>query len=299
MKMPQHPALPLLSVALLAYLCGDVACAVMERQFSNRPQRQQAGGGAPVAPPGPTNPGELMAVLNAHPQSSTTPTGTNTSGLPTTGPGQPQVAVVNATALPTLVGTLEGQGQALAVLQGAGTQDTSVVALGEEFQGFKVIEVGAFQARLRDARNQEYTVSMSVANNTNPPPAAMQPPPGFVPAQPMQPPPPDAVKGPYKTSRELREDIDNKGQWINNILVKPVLRNGESIGVQINYKGGENPFSRLGIQSGDVVLSLNNKPAKAVENLPEILMELRNAQSLNFNLERNGQPSPLTVNLEQ
>ena len=299
MKLPQHPALPLLSVALLAYLCGDVACAVMERQFSNRPQRQQTGGGAAVAPPGPTNPGELMAVLNAHPQATATNT---TSTGPVAGSPNTTVAVANATVpLPTLVGTLEGQGQALAVLQGAGSQDTSVVALGEDFQGYKVIEVGAFQARLRDARNQEYTISMSVAsttNNTTPAQVAMVPPPGFVPQQPVQP-PPDAAKGPYKTSRELREDIDNKGQWIGNILVKPVMRNGESVGVQINYKGGENPFSRLGIQSGDVVLSLNNKPAKAVENLPEILMELRNAQSLNFNLERNGQPSPLTVNLEQ
>jgi len=174
-----------------------------------------------------------------------------------------------------------------------------VVALGEDFQGYKVIEVGAFEARLRDARNQEYTISMSVASTTNTTtaPMAMVPPPGFVPQQPVQ--QVEAAKGPYKTSRELREDIDNKGQWIGNILVKPVMRNGESVGVQINYKGGENPFSRLGIQSGDVVLSLNNKPAKAVENLPEILMELRNSQSLNFNLERNGQPSPLTVNLEQ
>lgn len=298
MKLPQHPALPLLSVALLAYLCGDVACAVMERQFSNRPQRQQTGGGAPVAPPGPTNPGELMALLNAHPQATGTPGGPPMTGTATINGTNPQVAAVNATALPTLVGTLEGQGQALAVLQGAGSQDTSVVALGEEFQGFKVIEVGAFQARLRDARNQEYTISMSVANNAPPPPpVAMQPPPGFVPQQPLQ--QAEVNKGPYKTSRELREDIDNKGQWIKNILVQPVLRNGESIGVQINYKGGENPFSRLGIQSGDVVLSLNNKPAKAVENLPEILMELRNAQSLNFNLERSGQATPLSVNLEQ
>ncbi|MBX3167028.1 MAG: hypothetical protein KF760_06440 [Candidatus Eremiobacteraeota bacterium] len=297
MKLPQHPALPLLSVALLAYLCGDVVCAVMERQFSNRPQRQQTGGGVPIAPPGPTNPGELMALLSAHPQASPTPGGAGPLTGLTTGNGTNPPAAVNATALPTLVGTLEGQGQALAVLQAPGSQDTAVVALGEDFQGFKVIEVGAFQARLRDARNLEYTISMSVANNTSPPP-----PPVSVNVtgtfQPV-PPPVEPQKGPYKTSRELREDIDNKGQWIGNILVKPVLRNGESIGVQINYKGGENPFSRLGIQSGDVVLSLNNKPAKAVENLPEILMELRNAQSLNFNLERNGQPSPLTVNLEQ
>ena len=301
MKLPQHPALPLLSVALLAYLCGDVACAVMERQFSNRPQRQQTGGGAPMAPPGPTNPGELMAVLNAHPQATPSPGAPNiTTGPGSTGPGQPPTVVNATTPLPTLVGTLEGQGQALAVLQAQGSQDTSVVALGEDFQGYKVIEVGAFQARLRDARNQEYTISMSVAStttNTTPAVVAMVPPPGFVPQQPVQ--PMEAAKGPYKTSRELRDDIDNKGQWINNILVKPVMRNGEGVGVQINYKGVENPFSRLGIQSGDVVLSLNNKPARAVENLPDILMELRNSQSLNFNLERNGQPAPLTVNLEQ
>jgi type II secretory pathway component PulC len=299
MKLPQHPALPLLSVALLAYLCGDVACAVMERQFANRPQRQQAGGGAPLAPPGPSNPGELLAVLNGNAKGggALSPDATPTPNGPT-GPGQtPGVAVTNSTvALPTLVGTLEGQGQALAVLQAQGSSDTAVVALGEDFQGFKVMEVGAFQARLRDARNQEYTISMSVANNTTAPPPV--PAPVNNTFQPV--PPPDmGARGPYKTTKELRADIDNKGQWINNILVKPVLRDGEAIGVQINYKGGENPFSRLGIQSGDTVLSLNNKPAKAVENLPEILMELRNSQSLNFNLERNGQPTPLTVNLEQ
>lgn len=301
MKLPQHPALPLLSVALLAYLCGDVACAVMERQFSNKPQRQQSGSDAPLAPPGPSNPGELLAVLNGNSKGAgSSPDATPVpDGLVRPGQTTPNVAVTNSTvALPTLVGTLEGQGQALAVLQAQGSSDTSVVALGEDFQGFKVVEVGAFQARLRNARNEEYTISMSVAkpNEPPPPPAPMQPPPGFVPAQPQ----PDlTAKGPYKTSRELRDDIDNKGQWINNILVKPVLRNGEAIGVQINYKGGENPFSRLGIQSGDTVLSLNNKPAKAVENLPEILMELRNSPSLNFNLERNGQATPLTVNLEQ
>ena len=241
------------------------------------------------------DPGELVALLSTHRVAEpilSTPV--NTQGQL---PGQPQGTVANATVpLPTLVGTLEGQGQSLAVLQIPGNPDTAVVALGEEYNGFKIIEVGAFQARLRDKRNQEYTISMQVAGETAPPPTQ-----GFV-----QIPPtgtnttqaPEMAKGPYKTSRELREDIDNKGQWIKNILVQPVMRNGESVGVQINYKGGENPFSRLGIQSGDIVTALNNKPAKGVDNLPDILMELRNAQSLNFNLERSGQPQPLSVNLE-
>ena len=58
------------------------------------------------------------------------------------------------------------------------------------------------------------------------------------------------------------------------MVVRPALRNGERMGVQINYGGGENPFSQLGIRSRDVVLSLN------------------------FLRKRNGRPFPLTVNLE-
>ncbi|MBS2038031.1 PDZ domain-containing protein [bacterium] len=298
MKLPQHPALPLVSVALLAYLCGDVACAVMERQFSNRPQRQQTAA-APVVAPGPGHPGELEALLNQHTVAAApTPATGNLTNVGTNPGGQVPTAGNATVPLPNLLGTMEGQGSALAILQMPGSPDTAVVAVGDEYNGLKLMEVGAFQARMRDKRNQDWTISMAMANTTT---APTPPPPAFTQIPPsnntvFQ--PPELPKGPYKTSRELREDIDNKGQWIKNILVQPAMRNGESIGVTINYKGGENPFSRLGIQSGDVVLSLNNKPAKAVENLPDILMELRNSQTLSFNLERNGQATPLTVNLE-
>jgi hypothetical protein len=251
-----------------------------------------------LLPPGPGNPGELEALLNQHPSADTA------TSPPPQGPGKPPITgqtgtATNTTVLPSLLGTMEGQGSALAILQMPGSPDTSVVAVGEEYNGLRLVEVGAFQARLHDNRSkQDYTISMSLATTTTNTAQVAVAPNNFtqIPPQGFQ--PPIAAKGPYKTSRELREDIDNKGQWIKNILVQPSMRNGESVGVQINYKGGENPFSRLGIQSGDVVLSLNNKPAKAVENLPEILMELRNAQTLNFSLERNGQPIPLTVNLE-
>ena len=150
MKLPHHPALPLLSLALFAYLSGDLACAVMGRQFSNRTPHLQAG--TPTAPSVPTNPGELMAILNGHPQVSPSPNGPDgLDPLPT-----PSVT----DALPTLVGTLEGQGQALAMLQAQGSQDPMVVAVGENFQEFQVLEVGAFRARLRDAGNQDHTVFM-------------------------------------------------------------------------------------------------------------------------------------------
>lgn len=306
MKLPQHPALPLVSVALFGYLLGDVTCAVLERQFNLRPPRQNGssqGVGATVPLNMLKGRGELTALLTsrkpleADPGALQNPTpGTSPSLVP--GQNPPAAAGVNATALPQLAGTMEGQGQALAVLQMG--QETQVVGVGEEWMGFRVIEVGAFQARLRDARNQEYTISMGLANVATSTNSTLSPglpgPPAFnvtggpgglgLPA------------GPYKTSRELREDLENKGQWVRNILVQPVMRNGESVGVQVNYNNPSNPFARLGIQSGDIVLALNQKPARGVEDVTNLVMELRNSTVLNFQLERGGQQLPLTVTLE-
>lgn len=296
MKLPQHPAFPVLSSILLAYLCGDLVCAIAEQQFSLHPQRQLASS-APVIPAGPGNPGELEALLNQHLQNKAS-TQTTSSNLTQATNSNSAVTPGNSTALPELLGTMEGQGSALAILQMPGNPDTTVIAVGEEYMGLKLMEVGPFQARLRDQRHQDYTISMSLANiSPSPTPSAL---PVAQTTHQNQATSTFAAtsKGPYKTSRELRDDIDNKAAWINNILVQPMMREGESIGVKINFRGNDNPFARLGLQSGDVVLALNNKPTRAVENLPDVLMELRNAQTLNFQMERNGQAVPLTINLE-
>jgi len=255
MKPPQHPTLPLLSVALFSYLCGDLTCAIMGRHFNDRPQHL-ATGPTTTAPAGPNNPGELMALLNTHPRVA---------------PAPPDDPPVPSAPLPTLVGTLEGQGKSMAVLQAEG--EPAVVAVGEDFHGFQVLAVSALQARLRDSQGQEHTLSMMVE---------------------FQPPPPHQIlPNLYTTTRQLRQDLDNKDGWIGHILIKPTER-----GVQINYRDGDNPFARLGLQSGDVVLALNNKPARSMDDLPELLADLRNSQTLAFQLERNGLTLPLTVILE-
>ncbi|MBT9581915.1 PDZ domain-containing protein [bacterium] len=301
MKLPQHPALPLLSIAILAYLCGDVACAVMERQFSNRPQRQQAATSGSVVPLNSIKSrGELTALLESHKPIVNDPGPSLGNTTVQGGPGQPgpipPPTGANATALPQLAGTLEGQGQALAVLQIG--QETQVVGVGEEWMGFKVIEVGAFQARLRDPRNQEHTISMALANlGSTPAPPPLTPagnPFAITPTNGMM----AAMDQPYKTSRQLRDDLENKGSWVRNILVQPEMRGGETVGVKINYTNTANPFHRLGIQTGDVVLSLNSKPARGVEDVTNLIMELRNATTLNFQVERSGQQMPITVTLE-
>ncbi len=294
MKLPQHPALPWVSLALLGYLTGDLAAAIVERQFQGQPRRKAAANAAvPAALNGIKMPGELTHLLASR-ASQEEPAGTNTS-QPSPGNATASVGVTVApptqmAGLPQWAGTLEGQGQSLAVLQMGNV--TQVVGVGEEWMGFKVLEVSSFQARLRDPRGQEATISMQLANTPGevPPPPAAVPFPGnatMAPTDPSQP----------LTQREIRAMLDNKEGWVKNILVQPVVRNGESMGVQINYSSSDNPFPRLGILTGDIITSLNGKPLHGMADFQNAYMDLRNSSTLNFQVERAGQNLPITVNL--
>jgi type II secretion system protein C len=264
MKLPQNPALTLFGVVCLAYLCGDLACALLERRFTHRPWLQQARAG-PTASGATASARELEALLSWH----------SGADEPVVEPDREAPNV-----FPHLLGTLAGGGSAFAIVQMPASAQTAVVALGEEYNGLKLVYVGAREVRVRDGQGRERTLWMSMVDPEPTAPPLAQP------------------GGSYKTCRQLRQDIDNKSHWIGHIVLRPVLRNGESIGVAINYGGGDNPFARLGILSGDVVLSLNNLPAKSVEDLPPILMELRNSETLDFQLERNGQLLSLRLILD-
>lgn len=296
MKLPQHPVLPYVGLLVVAYLSADLTAAVLERQFHFAPHRTAKAAAPPAQLNGITIPGELSFILSNRAtgpgQTEPTPGITPVSSVS----GAATVSAGNATALPTLTGTLEGQGQSLAVLQMG--QETQVIGVGEEWLGYRVIEVAPFQARLRDARGQEYTISMQLANAgangpTGPPLQLPQTPATTNPWAASN----STLGSPVMSSRELRSMLDDRG-WIKNILVQPVLRENEPVGVQINYSSPDNPFPKLGILTGDIVMSLNNKPLRGMEDMSTVLMELRNSTSLNFQIERGGQVMPHVVTLQ-
>ena len=102
--------------------------------------------------------------------------------------------------------------------------------------------------------------------------------------------------GPYHSQEELREDLKQRELWVRNLLAAPVWRAGQTIGIQIRFKT-PTPFARLGLRSGDVLLSLNKVVTKQVEDLPALVEEMKSAPSLHFRLERKGVPVPLDVQL--
>ena len=103
---------------------------------------------------------------------------------------------------------------------------------------------------------------------------------------------------PYQSSSELRNDLDHRDRWLGSILVEPVNRKGKSIGIRLTLTTPD-PFTRLGLKSGDILISLNGMKFNRIENCPILLTELRAAGALHFLVERKGVQIPIRVELDR
>ena len=103
--------------------------------------------------------------------------------------------------------------------------------------------------------------------------------------------------GPYHSSKELRDDLDHKELWIRKILITPaVQRGGKFTGLMISYRS-PNPFARLGLQSGDILVSVNGVPTNRVMSFPPWICELNSSTSLHLQVERKGVLRSINVEL--
>ena len=70
--------------------------------------------------------------------------------------------------------------------------------------------------------------------------------------------------------------------------MKPVLRDGNIVGMLIIVKDQEHPLYKLGLRDGDVILSVNEKALNGPEALSNIYREIRDKDTLMFTVERDG-----------
>lgn len=298
----------------VAFYSADATAAVIEGRLSVAPKplpaivlpETKANAPAQAIPPGmqellaTTEPDTPVAPLTA----STTPGVAVTAAQPSAPPSSLK-----------LRGTMAGVGgSGLAMIDVNG--ETIVVAVGEEISGMTLAEVSPYSARL-EGGGRSQMLEMDVATEL----------PGVV-AQaqavtdqaivPSPSPTPDATPDPNATpgaevaatpapeggeilsQRELRNILDNPGQFAGKgFRMKPVLREGEIVGMRVTMKDASHPLARLGIQDGDIVHSLNGQELNGPEALSSIYRVLRNTSSLRFEVERNGQNQSLDVSLSE
>jgi len=91
--------------------------------------------------------------------------------------------------------------------------------------------------------------------------------------------------------------LDHTGDYAATMNVHAVRRGDEVAGYQVNYSAANNPFAKLGILNGDILLSFQNRPLKGPEDLTWAYSELRNATTLSFSVERAGKVMPVNIQL--
>jgi type II secretion system protein C len=300
-----------LAVIFAAYGVADLTSALIEKNFTpplakskssanvsltNTVNATAANGVAPGS--ALSLPSELQYVLNNTATRNPLAIANSTNLAIATASLNVTPAAVASGPLPKLTGTLAGGGHSLAVLQSG--DETKVCGIGEIFNGYEVQEVSPFAVILKDSQGGLQRVSLDLAQTQS---------------GPIGPPPVANVTANITTApnvtnninpggevplsrRQMQDMMDHTG-WLSQMQMKPIRRNDEIIGMQINYSNPDNPFSKLGVVTGDILSSLNGHPLKGPEDFQWAYQELRNATQLNLNLERNGQMTPLNVRLTE
>lgn len=307
---PVSQALSWLLLVGLAFYAADATAAVIDDRLRVPPKQLpavsvgqvQTNVTAQQPPPG-------MAALLA----TTMPDAPQGGPAVISRPGQnPSVTAATPSAPPSslkLRGTMAGVGGAgLAMIDVNG--QTQVISVGEQIGGMVLAEVSSYTARLEGGGRSQLlemdVVTDLVAVTTLPPQTADPNANAVVPSPSPTPEAEDgeeasaASAGAILSQKELRNILDNPSEFAGKgFRMKPVLREGEIVGMRVSLKDGNHPLARLGVQDGDIVKSLNGTALNGPESLTSIYRVLRNTSSLRFEVERNGSDQAIDVALSE
>lgn len=87
---------------------------------------------------------------------------------------------------------------------------------------------------------------------------------------------------------DIRAQLDDTAKVGRQVRVIPQEKDGAPYGTRVEFRTNKNIMSRLGLRDGDILLSVNGAPTRSVEEMYQGYMTIRNADALEFNLDRGG-----------
>jgi general secretion pathway protein C len=91
----------------------------------------------------------------------------------------------------------------------------------------------------------------------------------------------------------------NPGAITEILRPQPVFANGQQRGYRVYPGRDRQQFTRLGLMPGDLVTSINGTPLDDPARGVEILQSMNSATDVTVTVERNGQPTQITINNAQ
>ncbi|MDH3653904.1 MAG: hypothetical protein OEN21_06530 [Myxococcales bacterium] len=103
----------------------------------------------------------------------------------------------------------------------------------------------------------------------------------------------------YNLSRSmLNKVLDNAGKIIGIAAVSPKIENGESIGMEIRGVRPDTLLTKIGIQNGDILESINGQSLSNPDAALGAYTTLRTADKFTLSVRRGGQSMMINYNLQ-
>lgn len=93
---------------------------------------------------------------------------------------------------------------------------------------------------------------------------------------------------------ELERLTSDPGIMFTQMRLIPFVEDGRTRGFRFDWIADGSLFQRMGINVGDILVSINNQPINSGEDAFRILQIIRNERSFKIAILRNGQPMELT-----
>ncbi len=97
--------------------------------------------------------------------------------------------------------------------------------------------------------------------------------------------------------RFIEEKTADIGAILKDIMIVPVVKNDETVGYRFKYIKPGSILYKLGLRSGDMVVSINDMPVKTAEDAFKLYNMLRNESNIKVVVERNNQRKVLNYEI--
>jgi hypothetical protein len=103
----------------------------------------------------------------------------------------------------------------------------------------------------------------------------------------------------YNIDRALVDRLlDNPMTFAKGARVVPAMKNGKAGGFKLYAIRPDSLFARLGFENGDALVRVNGFDLTTADQALEVYAKLRDATSLQIDLERRGQPISITLTIQ-
>ncbi|MCX5848768.1 MAG: PDZ domain-containing protein [Deltaproteobacteria bacterium] len=90
------------------------------------------------------------------------------------------------------------------------------------------------------------------------------------------------------SKKTVNENLNDLKSIMNQAVVRPFLNEGVQDGYIISNIAPNSLYEKMGLQNGDIIIDINDKPMQSADNLLQMVNLMQSGSSITLNVRRNG-----------